>query len=40
MRWKVEPLDRYLAANPETRIVLQKLLARDLATKLLAASKL
>ena len=40
MRWEVELLDRYLAANPETRIVLQKLLARDLATKLLAATKL
>jgi hypothetical protein len=40
MRWKVEPLDRYLAANPETRIVLQKYLARDLAGKVLAAAKL
>jgi hypothetical protein len=40
MRWEVEPLDRYLAANPETRIVLQKHLARDLATKVLAATKL
>jgi CRP-like cAMP-binding protein len=39
MRWEVEPLDRYLAANPETRIVLQKHLARDLATKVLAATK-
>jgi CRP-like cAMP-binding protein len=40
MRWEVEPLDRYLAANPETRIVLQKYLARDLAGKMLAAAKL
>jgi len=36
MRWEVEVLDRYLAANPETRIVLQKYLARDLAGKVLA----
>jgi hypothetical protein len=40
MRWEVEPLDRYLTANPETRIVLQKYLARDLAGKVLAAAKL
>jgi hypothetical protein len=40
MRWEVAPLDRYLAANPETRIVLQKHLARDLATKVIAATKL
>jgi CRP-like cAMP-binding protein len=40
MRWEVEPLDRYLAANPETRIVLQKHLARDLAGKMVAAAKL
>jgi hypothetical protein len=40
LRWEVEPLDRYLAANPETRIVLQKHLARDLATKVLAATEL
>jgi hypothetical protein len=40
MRWEVEPLDRYLAANPETRIVLQKYLARDLAGKVFAAAKL
>ena len=40
MRWEVAPLERYLAANPETRIVLQKHLARDLATKLLAGGKL
>jgi hypothetical protein len=39
MRWEVGPLDRYLAANPETRIVLQKYLALDLAGKLLAAAK-
>jgi CRP-like cAMP-binding protein len=40
MRWEVELLDRYLAANPETRIVLQKYLARDLAGKVLAVAKL
>jgi Popeye protein conserved region len=40
MRWEVEPLERYLAANPETRIVLQKYLSRDLAGKVLAAAKL
>ncbi len=40
MRWEVEPLDRYLAANPETRIVLQKYLASDLAGKVLAAGEL
>ena len=40
MRWEVEALDRYLAANPETRMVLQKYLARDLATKVLGATKL
>jgi len=40
MRWEVEPLDRYLAANPETRIVLQKYLSRDLAGKVLAAARL
>jgi Popeye protein conserved region len=39
MRWEVGTLDRYLAANPETRIVLQKYLALDLAGKLLAAAK-
>ena len=40
MRWQVEPLNRYLAANPETRIILQQHLARDLAGKLVAATKL
>ncbi len=39
MRWEVGPLNRYLAANPETRIALQKYLARDLAGKVLAAAK-
>jgi CRP-like cAMP-binding protein len=33
MRWEVVTLDRYLAANPETRIVMQRHLARDLAGK-------
>jgi hypothetical protein len=40
MRWEVEPLERYLAANPETRIVLQRYLARDLAGKMLAVLEL
>jgi Popeye-like protein len=40
VRWEMEALDRYLAANPETRIVLQKHLARDLAGKVMAAAKL
>jgi CRP-like cAMP-binding protein len=34
MRWEVGTLDRYLSANPETRIVMQQHLARDLAGKL------
>ena len=40
MQWEVEPLERYLAANPETRIVLQRYLARDLAGKMLAVLEL
>ena len=40
MRWEVEPLDRYLAANLEARMALQKYLARDLAGKVFAAAKL
>jgi CRP-like cAMP-binding protein len=34
MRWEVEPLDRYLAGNPETRLIMQNYLARDMAEKL------
>jgi hypothetical protein len=34
MRWEVTTLDRYLTANPETRIIMQQHLARDLAGKL------
>jgi hypothetical protein len=34
MRWEVGTLERYLSANPETRIVMQQHLARDLAGKL------
>ena len=30
LRWEVETLERYLTANPEVRIVLQRHLARDL----------
>lgn len=33
MRWEVGTLERYLSANPETRIVMQGHLARDLAGK-------
>jgi len=39
IEWKVGPLERYLAANPETRIVFQGHIARDLAGKVLAATK-
>ncbi len=34
MRWEVKTLDTYLSAHPETRVVLQQHLARDLASKL------
>jgi len=34
VRWEVETLEPYLAANPETRIVMQRHLARDLTRKL------
>jgi hypothetical protein len=34
IRWEVGTLERYLSANPETRIVMQQHLARDLAGKL------
>jgi CRP-like cAMP-binding protein len=34
MRWEVGALERYLAANPETRTVLLKQVARDLAGKM------
>jgi hypothetical protein len=34
VRWEVGTLERYLSANPETRIVMQQHLARDLAGKL------
>jgi hypothetical protein len=33
LRWEVETLERYLTANPEVRIVLQRHLTRDLAGK-------
>jgi CRP-like cAMP-binding protein len=33
MRWQVGTLQRYLAANPETRTAMQRHLARDLASK-------
>jgi CRP-like cAMP-binding protein len=34
IRWEVGTLERYLTANPETRIIMQRHLARDLAGKL------
>jgi hypothetical protein len=34
MRWEVGALDRYLAANPETRTVMLREVARDLAGKM------
>ena len=34
VRWEVATLEKYLAANPETRSVMQRHLARDLAGKL------
>ena len=34
LRWEIETLERYLNANPEVRIVLQRHLARDLSGKL------
>jgi CRP-like cAMP-binding protein len=34
VRWEAEPLQKYLAADPEVRAILQQFLARDLAGKL------
>jgi hypothetical protein len=34
--WQIETLERYLAANPDVRIVVQRHLARDLAGKLVS----
>lgn len=34
--WQIETLERYLAANPDVRIVVQRHLARDLAGKLIS----
>lgn len=39
VRWEISTLERYLAANPETRIIMQRHLARDLAGKLLSSAK-
>lgn len=39
VRWEIGTLDRYLNANPETRIIMQQHLARDLAGKLESLSK-
>jgi CRP-like cAMP-binding protein len=36
MRWEVATLQRYLAANPEVRITMQRHLAHDLAGKVVA----
>jgi CRP-like cAMP-binding protein len=35
MSWQVETLQRYLAANPETRTIMLRHLASDLATKVM-----
>jgi CRP-like cAMP-binding protein len=37
LRWEVETLERYLSANPEVRIVVQRHLARDLGGKLVSS---
>jgi hypothetical protein len=34
MRWQIQTLKKYLSANPETRTVMQRHLARDLAGKI------
>ena len=34
MRWDIETLKKYLSANPETRTIMQRHLARDLAGKI------
>jgi CRP-like cAMP-binding protein len=34
VRWEIEPLQKYLAADPEVRVILQQFLARDLTGKL------
>jgi hypothetical protein len=39
VRWQVETLDRYLSANPETRIVMQRHLVSDLVAKLKGLSQ-
>jgi hypothetical protein len=39
MRWDVVTLERYLTANPETRIIMQQHLAGDLAGKLVSTKR-
>lgn len=39
MRWEAETLSRYLAANPETRILMQRYLALDLGKKVMHLDK-
>ena len=39
LRWEVAALEKYLAANPETRSVMQRHLVRDLAGKVERLSK-
>ena len=39
LRWDVATLEKYLAANPETRSVMQRHLVRDLAGKVERLSK-
>lgn len=36
--WQIDTLERYLAANPDTRIIMQRHLSRDLAGKLVRYS--
>jgi CRP-like cAMP-binding protein len=39
LRWEVETLERYLNANPDVRVVLQRHLARDLSGKLVSLQR-
>jgi CRP-like cAMP-binding protein len=38
VRWETKTLERYLSANPETRIIMQQHLALDLAGKLISSA--
>lgn len=39
VRWEIGTLERYLSANPETRIIVQQHLARDLSGKLVSFAR-